>query len=84
MPIVRRVEVVRDQVELEYLRPNPTTGLYGSTVAIPDQRGWWLERVLDDGTVLRWPRCARCVEEADDLEAALVGVADDHPSWRRT
>lgn len=83
MPTVRRVEVVRAEVEAAYLRPNPATGLYGSTVAITDQRGWWVERVLDDATVLRWPRCARCVEEADDLEAALVGVADDHPSWRR-
>jgi hypothetical protein len=84
MPTVRRVATTHTEAGASYLRPSPTTGLLASVVTIPSATGWWLERVLDDATVLRWPRVARCAEEADDLEAALVPVPDDHPSWTRS
>ncbi len=81
MPTVRRVATTHTEAGAAYLRPD-AAGLLGSVVTIPSSAGWWLERVLDDATVLRWPRRARCVEEADDLEAALAAVPDAHPSWR--
>lgn len=54
----------------------PATSAAGT--AVVTLRRIWVAR---DG-VGTWPRPCVCVEEATDLEAALAGVADDHPAWR--
>jgi hypothetical protein len=59
---------------------------YGGTIDKPtayvaDGTAHWHDRVLLDGSVLRWRRAATCKAEALDLAASLVGVPDDSPGW---
>lgn len=61
-----------------------TGGSMGAPVTyVADGNAYWHDRVLADGTVLRWRRAATCKAEKADLDASLVGVADDCDGWLR-